>query len=70
MEMKEKQCSRCGEIKPSSEFNTHKATKDGLNSVCKSCKNKVTTLYRDNNREKVREQWNKHYALRKQKTKI
>ena len=67
--MEEKQCSKCKELKAVNEFSAHKATKDGLNSVCKPCKRKVTTLYRDNNREKVREQWNKHYTLTKKKPK-
>jgi hypothetical protein len=67
--MEEKQCSKCKELKAVNEFSIHKATKDGLNSVCKPCKRKVTTLYRDNNREKVREQWNKHYTLTKKKSK-
>lgn len=67
--VKEKQCSKCRELKVVSEFSTHKTTKDGLSSICNPCKRKVTALYRNNNREKVREQWHKHYNLNKRKSK-
>lgn len=32
-----KQCTKCGQLKPLSEFTRHKITKDGLNHKCKSC---------------------------------
>jgi len=35
--MNEKQCTKCKEVKPLSEFYKHKAGKDGLTSYCKSC---------------------------------
>lgn len=63
----EKQCIKCNELKSHSEFNVHKATKDGLNSVCKPCKNKVTKVYRETNPDKVKAQWKKHYNLHKKK---
>lgn len=33
----EKKCIRCGEIKPKSEYYTHKQMKDGTLNACKSC---------------------------------
>lgn len=32
-----KQCSKCHEEKPASEFDRYKRTADGLQSQCKSC---------------------------------
>ncbi len=39
-EIKIKKCSKCKEEKPATKeyFHTHKGCKDGLNSVCKSCR--------------------------------
>jgi len=37
MSEKMKQCSRCGEFKPLSEFYSCEANKDGLNNICKHC---------------------------------
>lgn len=36
--IKEKKCSKCGEIKPFSDFCRNKRTKDGLLNYCKSCR--------------------------------
>jgi len=43
-----KKCSRCKKEKDESEFGKQKITKDGLNSVCKKCRNdyrKTTYMY-------------------------
>jgi len=37
MNLKTKRCRRCGKIKPVSEFNEHKKTKDKLQYWCKEC---------------------------------
>jgi len=37
--MSEKRCSRCGETKPFSEFNTDRQTKTGRCSQCRKCSN-------------------------------
>ena len=34
----EKQCSKCGKVKPVSEFDKHKQCKDGLSGICKQCR--------------------------------
>ena len=64
-----KQCSKCGEQKPLSDFHKKKANKDGLQNACKSCrvfennnqyiKNKPKRLlwqkdYYENNTESVK----------------
>jgi hypothetical protein len=33
-----KRCPRCGETKPHSEFQLHRGRRDGLQSICKSCR--------------------------------
>jgi len=38
-----KQCSRCGEIKPISEFNADKKNKDKLQFQCQKCEKKWGT---------------------------
>jgi len=44
-----KQCIKCGEQKPLSEFNKNKSTKDGLQKHCNTCR----LSYRKNNKEKI-----------------
>ena len=43
-----KKCTKCGEIKPHSEFHKDKSRKDGYATSCKSCRKKYhenTVLY-------------------------
>lgn len=42
--METKQCNKCAESKPLTEFNKHKTTKDGYGTYCKECYNKQTLL--------------------------
>ena len=37
-----KKCSRCGQLKPESEFHKNVASKDGLKSDCKECRKKIS----------------------------
>lgn len=46
-------CSSCNTTKPTVEFNKHKRMKDGLASICKSCKKVTDKIYRENNKESV-----------------
>jgi len=41
----EKQCSKCGLLKPLSEFFKRKDSKDGLNGQCKICHNEKTSRW-------------------------
>lgn len=49
--MEEKKCSKCGYIKPITDFHKRKANKDGISCVCKTCKNND----RQNNRWKYKD---------------
>lgn len=53
--MTEKKCTKCGEIKPLSEFHKRKASKDGLRYACKPCTIANTTGYKKANRDRVNE---------------
>ena len=51
----EKQCSKCNEVKPISEFGKLSKSKDGLNYYCKVCGRQRCKNYYGNNIEKERE---------------
>jgi len=55
-----KQCSRCKETKPKSEFGKNKSKSDGLHSYCNICNVEYSKKYRENNRDAVLER-NKKY---------
>lgn len=44
-----KTCTKCGELKESSEFNKHSQMKDGLRPDCKECDNKRNNKWRKDN---------------------
>lgn len=50
--MESKQCKKCGEEKPTTDFPKHKQTKDGLNSWCKSCTIQTARNYNKNHPKK------------------
>ena len=54
--MKEKKCTKCGEVKPFSEYQKNKQAKNGLRSECKVCKN----AYYKANKEVFTERNNRH----------
>lgn len=69
-----KWCGRCNSEKPFTQFSRRSASKDGLNSWCKSCCREYrlenaeqirerTQRYRDDNRERVRE-WDRAKSRR------
>jgi hypothetical protein len=49
----EKQCTKCKEIKLSSEFSKNKHSKDGYYSNCKDCKKRTDALYAKKNKDKL-----------------
>jgi DNA mismatch repair ATPase MutL len=60
-----KQCSKCGETKPVSEYSNCKTRIDGLAYTCKYC----AKQYRAENIEKISEQRKQYYAENKEKLK-
>lgn len=57
-----KQCSKCREIKPESEFYSDKRTKDGLKCQCKKCHCKTNIGTRD---KKIARKRNREYMRRR-----
>ena len=51
----EKECKKCGEVKPLTEFYNQKSTKDGKRTQCKSCIDEYTNTYNKKNRKKLNE---------------
>lgn len=49
-----KRCTRCKEIKATSEFNKNPTAKSGLRSYCRACTKATGTVYRDNPERKKR----------------
>ena len=49
----EKRCSKCGEMKPVTEFHRKYTSSDGYHSNCKMCRNKILDNYRRNNKEDI-----------------
>ena len=60
-----KKCSKCGKLKPISEFYKKKNTKDGLGSQCKICRKE----YYENNKDQIKEKNKKYYENNKEKLK-
>lgn len=50
-----KQCTKCRQRKPLSEFNRHRSTRDGRDGACKRCRRKQIDQYYKDNPEKYRE---------------
>jgi hypothetical protein len=64
--IKEKKCSKCGEIKSVDEYYKSKLGKYGFSSQCKKCKDNQTKKHRNDNRDvylekcRIRNKKNKH----------
>jgi len=56
-----KKCSRCLEVKESTEFSKDKSRKDGLQPNCKACKKQYMQQYRQENAESIKEQKKQWY---------
>jgi 5-methylcytosine-specific restriction endonuclease McrA len=48
-----KQCSKCGETKPRTDFNRHPGCADGLRPECRACLAAFNRAYRERNRERI-----------------
>jgi len=57
-----KQCCRCGETKPVSEYYKDKSISDGLQCHCKHCDAKKLKQWRAENPERVKEHLRKYYV--------
>ena len=57
-----KKCTKCGEIKPHSEFHKDKSRKDGYATSCKSCRKK----YHENNKEKRKVYFKEYHEKHKE----
>jgi len=57
----DKQCSRCGQVKPVEEFGKRPKNKDGLMGWCKACYQVWHREWYQNNKEKVRQK-SRNYA--------
>ena len=43
--MKKKRCTKCGEVKPLTDYHRNKSKHDGRETWCKTCKNAYNTAY-------------------------
>jgi hypothetical protein len=60
--METKRCSKCDGDKELSEFTKCKTSKDGLQYHCKECRRTGAKLWRENNSEKHKLIYKKHYS--------
>lgn len=61
-----KLCSKCKEVRPTSDFYKDSSKKDGFRTTCKGCKAVVDRDYKQNNRDKVKERQSKYYEKNKE----
>jgi hypothetical protein len=64
--MQQKRCTKCGKVKPLSEFHNHARRRDGKSSQCKLCHCAEAARYRAENAEKVRKSKRRYYEAHKQ----
>lgn len=57
-----KPCTGCHVVKTADNFHKHSKNRDGLAERCKDCRKIETAIYRDNNRDKIKES-NKRYRM-------
>lgn len=60
-----KRCTRCGTLKPLTEFSKRSASRDGLDYKCRSCKVAASTQWALANREKRLATYKRHHELHK-----
>ena len=72
--MENKICNKCKEEKSIDSFSSHKTCRGGINKTCNECVNKRRALYREKNREllknKNKEYKNKNKEIIKEKKKF
>lgn len=62
-----KTCSKCRQVKPKTDFNRKKSSRDGLNSQCRPCNKETKRAWNEANREKYLEMKRSHYRRNKEK---
>lgn len=65
----EKVCNRCDANKPADKFYKDSSCSDGLSTLCKECRNKSMTKWRDENRDKYNKIMREYRASNKDKFK-
>ena len=60
-----KKCSKCGELKPRTEFHKNKNYKDGLWLYCKKCRNEMQKAYGLKHRDKIKKKTKRYYHSHK-----
>ena len=66
VEVKTKRCSKCGQIKPISEFYKKKSSKDGLYSCCKQCHKSMKAQYYQSNKDAILKKIAEYYQAHKE----
>lgn len=62
--MKQKKCTGCEELKPTTEFYRNKTMGDGLATYCKQCNKEAYNLWWEQNPDRVRK-YSRDYQRRK-----
>lgn len=59
-----KECKKCKEVKPLTDFHKHKRTRDGRYNTCKACCNERTKAWKKKNSGRVKDlERNRKYGL-------
>lgn len=64
----QKQCNKCQQIKPLSEFHRYKQSRDGHKSRCKPCNNTDSAVWQQQNRERASKRYAEWAANNRDKT--
>ena len=67
--IKEKRCTKCKEEKSLDGFHKNKATKDGLQYICKICDKNKMKKYKSTHKKETKEYYGKYYQNKKEETK-
>ena len=62
-----KECTKCGETKPVSEYYKNKRCSDGLESHCRSCRKIYEKKHYQNNKERLRKNAKEYYEANKER---
>lgn len=68
--MEKKLCNKCGILKNVSEFPKRAVNRDGLDTLCKECRNKVNLDYRERNISRVHESRKIYYHKNVEKMRL